>query len=140
MSSEAAAPVAAPNRAVGVVRALRRWESALVVILIATLIFGTAESPNFLTTTTIFFGGLDIGQIAIMALPLTLIVITGEIDLSVAAMLGLSASSGSSSTPRYRRSASRSGSPRARIPSGAARAPRRGRGSPRRPGQRLHST
>jgi rhamnose transport system permease protein len=92
MSSEAAAPVAAANRALGVVRALRRWESALVVILIATLIFGTAESKNFLTTTTIFFGGLDIGQIAIMALPLTLIVITGEIDLSVAAMLGLSAS------------------------------------------------
>jgi rhamnose transport system permease protein len=69
---------------------LRRWESALVLILIATVIFGAAESANFLTTTTVFFGGLDIGQVAIMALPLTMIVITGEIDLSVASMLGLS--------------------------------------------------
>ena len=29
------------------------------------------------------------GEIAIIALPLTLIIITGEIDLSVASMLGL---------------------------------------------------
>lgn len=70
---------------------LQRWEAALVVVLIAALIFGGAESSNFLTTTTVFYTGLNIGQIAIMALPLTLIVITGEIDLSVAAMLGLSA-------------------------------------------------
>ena len=33
---------------------------------------------------------MNMGEIAIMALPLTLIVITGEIDLSVASMLGLS--------------------------------------------------
>jgi rhamnose transport system permease protein len=70
----------------------RRWETALLVILIAVIIFGAVESSDFLTTTSIFFGGLDVGQVAIMALPLTLIVITGEIDLSVAAMLGLSAS------------------------------------------------
>jgi rhamnose transport system permease protein len=73
-----------------VISALWRWESALVLILIATVIFGALESANFLTTTTVFFGGLDIGQVAIMALPLTLIIITGEIDLSVASMLGLS--------------------------------------------------
>ena len=54
-----------------VIGALRRWESALVLILIAVIAFGTIESPDFLTTTTIFFGGLDIGQIAIMALPLS---------------------------------------------------------------------
>jgi rhamnose transport system permease protein len=69
-------------------RALR-WESGLVVLLIATLIFGTARSSDFLNTTTLFYVGLNMGEIAIMALPLTLIVITGEIDLSVASMLGL---------------------------------------------------
>ena len=69
-----------------------RWETALVVILIAVAIFGAAESSDFVSTTTIFFGGLDIGQVAIMAMPMTFIVITGEIDLSVAAMLGLGAS------------------------------------------------
>jgi rhamnose transport system permease protein len=69
-----------------------RWESALVVILIAVVIFGVAENSEFWSSTTVLFGGLDIGQVAIMALPLTMIVLTGEIDLSVASMLGLGAS------------------------------------------------
>jgi rhamnose transport system permease protein len=71
-------------------RALLRWETALVVIFIGTLFFGASESSHFLTRTDVFFIGLNMGEIAIMALPLTLIVMTGEIDLSVAAMLGLS--------------------------------------------------
>ena len=66
-----------------------RWETALVVVLIAALLFGNA-TPNFTSTVTIFFVSLNMGEIAIMALPVTLIVITGEIDLSVASMLGLS--------------------------------------------------
>jgi rhamnose transport system permease protein len=70
-------------------RALR-WETGLVVVLIGTVIFGTARSSDFLNSTTGFYIGLNMGEIAIMALPLTLIVITGEIDLSVASMLGLS--------------------------------------------------
>ena len=37
----------------------------------------------------LFYICLNVGEVAIMALPLTLIVITGEIDLSVASMLGL---------------------------------------------------
>ncbi|MDQ1463832.1 MAG: rhamnose transport system permease protein, partial [Actinomycetota bacterium] len=71
-------------------RVLLRWESGLVLVLIASIIFGTVESPHFLTSTDIFFISLNVGEIAIMALPLTLIVMTGEIDLSVASMLGLS--------------------------------------------------
>ena len=46
-------------------------------------------SPYFLQSTNLFFICLNVGEIAIMALPLTLIVITGEIDLSVASILGL---------------------------------------------------
>ncbi|MEO6703434.1 MAG: ABC transporter permease [Jatrophihabitantaceae bacterium] len=70
-------------------RALR-WEAALLVVLVAVLIFGSAESSTFLSSTTFFFTGLNMGEIAIMALPLLLIVMVGEIDLSVASMLGLS--------------------------------------------------
>jgi len=70
-------------------RILARWESALVVCLIAALVFGS-KTPHFMSSTTIFYIGLNMGEIAIMALPVTLIVITGEIDLSVASMLGLS--------------------------------------------------
>jgi rhamnose transport system permease protein len=69
---------------------LLRWEAALVVLLIASIWYGDSASPHFLSGTNLFFTGLNIGEIAIMALPLTLIVITGEIDLSVASMLGLS--------------------------------------------------
>ena len=70
--------------------ALVRWESGLVLVLLASILFGASESPHFLTATDVFFIGLNMGEIAIMALPLTLIVMTGEIDLSVASMLGLS--------------------------------------------------
>src|ERR1700722_10798666 len=86
MSSDAArARAGRPTR-------LLRWESALVLILVAVVLFGVAENSEFWSTTTILFGGLDIGQVAIMALPMTMIVLTGEIDLSVASMLGLGAS------------------------------------------------
>jgi rhamnose transport system permease protein len=75
-----------------VARRLLRWETALVGLLIITIIYGRSQSPNFGTGTDIFFIGLNVGEIAIMALPLAFIVITGEIDLSVASMLGLSSS------------------------------------------------
>lgn len=67
-----------------------RWESALVLILLLTLLVGSNGSDRFFTGTTFFFAGLNIGEIAIMALPLLMIVLIGEIDLSVAAMLALS--------------------------------------------------
>ncbi|SDO61325.1 rhamnose transport system permease protein [Klenkia soli] len=67
-----------------------RWETALVAILLLTLLIGSNGSARFFTGTTFFFAGLNIGEIAIMALPLLMIVLIGEIDLSVAAMLALS--------------------------------------------------
>jgi len=69
-----------------------RWESGLVVLFVVSLIYGSSVSSYFLNMQTFFFAGLNFGEIAIMALPMTLIIITGEIDLSVGSMLGLSAS------------------------------------------------
>ena len=66
-----------------------RWETLLLVLLGATIAYGASVSPYFLQSTNLFFICLNVGEIAIMALPLTLIVVTGEIDLSVASMLGL---------------------------------------------------
>ena len=66
-----------------------RWEALLVVLLGATILYGASVSPYFLQSTNLFYICLNVGEVAIMALPLTLIVITGEIDLSVASMLGL---------------------------------------------------
>jgi rhamnose transport system permease protein len=71
-------------------RPLLRWESGLLVVLIAIVILGTQVSSQFLTQGNLFYLCISIGEIAIMTLPLTLIIITGEIDLSVASILGLS--------------------------------------------------
>jgi rhamnose transport system permease protein len=73
-------------------RTAARWEVGLVIVLIGVLLFGSNASSDFRNSTTFFYMGINIGYIAIMALPMTLIVMTGEIDLSVASMLGLSAS------------------------------------------------
>jgi rhamnose transport system permease protein len=81
---------AAGRRGRAALRGLLRWESALVIVLIGTLIFGSSETPYFLNATNFFYIGLNMGEIAIMALPLMLIIMAGEIDLSVASMLGLS--------------------------------------------------
>jgi rhamnose transport system permease protein len=70
--------------------ALLRWEGALVLLLGATLWYGSSASPFFLESPNLFYICLNVGEVAIIALPLTLIVITGEIDLSVASTLGLS--------------------------------------------------
>ena len=73
-------------------QSLGRWEVALVGFVIATVLFGAAESHYFLSGGDFFDFGLNIGPIALMALPLTFIVMTGEIDLSVASTLGLACS------------------------------------------------
>ena len=81
-------PSQAPSRpSLGI---LVRWETLLLVLLGGTIAFGADVSPYFLQSTNLFYICLNVGEIAIMALPLTLIVVTGEIDLSVASILGLS--------------------------------------------------
>ncbi|XAS76614.1 ABC transporter permease [Dermatophilaceae bacterium Sec6.4] len=67
-----------------------RWETGLVVVLIGIVIFGSTQGVSLLTGSSIFYIGINIGFIALMAMPMTFIIMTGEIDLSVASMLGLS--------------------------------------------------
>jgi rhamnose transport system permease protein len=74
------------------VRPLMRWESALLLLFVFALSYGGLTTNNFFSRNTIFFAGINFGLIAIMALPEMMIITTGEIDLSVAAMLGLSSS------------------------------------------------
>jgi rhamnose transport system permease protein len=71
-------------------RRLLRWETALVLLLLVVALVGQQASPDFLTGTNLFYLGLDVGEIALMALPLTMIIVAGEIDLSIASTLGLS--------------------------------------------------
>jgi rhamnose transport system permease protein len=69
---------------------LLRWESGLLIVVIAIWILGVSTSSEFLTSTNMFNLGLQSGEIAIMALPMALIIISGEIDLSVASIMGMS--------------------------------------------------
>lgn len=72
------------------VRQLVRWDVGLVGALVAVVLFGLVVSSQFLSATNLLYLDLSVGEVAIMALPLTLIIVTGEIDLSVASILGLS--------------------------------------------------
>jgi rhamnose transport system permease protein len=70
---------------------LLRWESGLALALVAVAIFGSSVSSEFFSSYNIFTLCTNIGDLALLALPMTLIIITGEIDLSVASVLAVSA-------------------------------------------------
>lgn len=70
-----------------------RWELFLFAVLILTLIAGSSVSRYFLTASNISIALAGAMPIAIIALSMTLIVITGEIDISVGSMVGLCATS-----------------------------------------------
>jgi rhamnose transport system permease protein len=70
---------------------LLRWETLLAVILLVVLVFNASRSPVFLTVDNLVnLFVLHIEKI-IVVLPMTLIIINSEIDLSVASVMGLSA-------------------------------------------------
>jgi rhamnose transport system permease protein len=64
------------------------WESVLLVLCIGVLVFGTTSTPGFLEPDNISFLLLDYSEVALLAFALLPIVLTGEIDLSVASVLG----------------------------------------------------
>ncbi len=68
---------------------LGSWEALLVILLLLAIGMGIALSPYFLTGFNIASLTKDLMEKAIVALPMTLIIISGEIDLSVASILGL---------------------------------------------------
>ena len=82
-------PTSAPGRS----RWALRWEGALAVALVLMVLLGAATSPHFLTASNIFSNVcLPYGELVIMALPMTLVILSGEIDLSIASTLALSSS------------------------------------------------
>ena len=60
-----------------------------MVAALAVVLLGFNVSSQFLTNGNFFYLCISVGEVAIMTLPLTFIIITGEIDLSVASTLGL---------------------------------------------------
>ncbi len=70
---------------------LLRQETILFFILIGGMIFMSFQSDVFLTPQNLLNQGRLATEIALIALPMTLIIITGGIDLSVGSIVGLTA-------------------------------------------------
>jgi len=71
-------------------RRLLGWEALLAVVLFALIAIGTTVSPVFLSGRNFTNLTAAVIEVSIMALPMALIIIAGEIDLSVESMAGLS--------------------------------------------------
>jgi rhamnose transport system permease protein len=67
-----------------------RWDTAVGILLIAVFLAGTGTTDGFANTDNLSAALGDVSEIALIALPMTLLVVTGQVDLSVASMLGLS--------------------------------------------------
>jgi len=76
----------------GRLNGLFRWETLLAVVLLALVVVGIVLSPVFLTNRNIANLQSAVIEVAIMSLPMALVIIAGEIDLSVESMAGLSSS------------------------------------------------
>ncbi len=69
-----------------------RWEGLLVVLILVVAFANSRLSPYFLDTTNLLRTTSDFMELGIMVLPMVFIIVTGNIDLSIASTLGLSAS------------------------------------------------
>jgi rhamnose transport system permease protein len=86
MSAE---PTTGARREAGGLSRLASWDAVVVLVALAALAVASIGVDNFGNQTNYTFLVLDLLPIALVALPMTFIIITGEIDLSVASMLGL---------------------------------------------------
>ena len=69
-----------------------RWEWLLVVLILLVILSFSRLSPYFLNTSNLFRTSSDFMEMGLMMLPMVFVIITGNIDLSVASMLGMTAS------------------------------------------------
>lgn len=95
MQADTATPAAPATEAVAPTNArlrtaLGRWEALLVGLIAITFVAGQGLSSEFLTTDSFTTGALDLSEVALMALPLALVIVAAEIDLSIASVLALS--------------------------------------------------
>src|SRR4051812_31939977 len=73
-------------------QAFIRWESLLVALIIVAAIINGSMLPFFFNGNNLLRTTSDFMEIGLMMLPMVFIIVTGNIDLSIASILGLSAS------------------------------------------------
>jgi rhamnose transport system permease protein len=67
----------------------RRWESMLALVLLFGFVLFSLSSPYFLSVDTLSDATFNFTERALVALPLALLIIAGEIDISVAGIIAL---------------------------------------------------
>ncbi|KFI05814.1 ABC transporter permease [Massilia sp. BSC265] len=67
-----------------------RWESLLALLLLAVFVTGSITLPHFLDPYNLLDGTANFSEKALIALPMALLIICREIDISVAGTLALS--------------------------------------------------
>jgi rhamnose transport system permease protein len=71
-------------------RILLRWETILFLLLVLVAIIGTRISPYFLDTFNLLNTTFNFVEKAIIALPMILVIVSGEVDISVAGIIAFS--------------------------------------------------
>lgn len=67
-------------------------EMAIIYLLVAVVVVSSLAVPKFAGQQTLYYLIMDILPTLMIALPMTMIMITGDIDISVGSMLGLTCS------------------------------------------------
>ncbi len=71
------------------VRALRSWETILLVVAIAVFVLNSFASPYFLNAWNLSDATFNFTEKAMIAFAMAMLIIAGEIDLSVASIIAL---------------------------------------------------
>lgn len=66
-----------------------RWEGVLIVLLLIEFILFSLINSDFLNISNLLFSTNDFLFIAIAAIPMTFVIVTGGIDVSVGSIMGL---------------------------------------------------
>ena len=90
-ATSSAAPRVIPDRLHSpLTRALRSWETILVVVAVCVFITNSLLSPHFLNAWNLSDATFNFTEKALIAFAMAMLIIAGEIDLSVASIIALS--------------------------------------------------
>jgi rhamnose transport system permease protein len=79
-----------PDRLVGKGGWWKRWETILIVVTVAIFIVNSLASPYFLDPTSLSLATFNFTEKAMIGFAMALLIVAGEIDLSVASIIALS--------------------------------------------------
>jgi rhamnose transport system permease protein len=70
---------------------ITRWEGFLIIVLVLVVVVNSLTSPYFLNAFNLMNTTFNFMEKAIVAMPLMLVIVAGEIDISVAGIMAMSA-------------------------------------------------